>query len=151
MFAKHDLIWRGNDLGVGRSSTPLVSIVPDTRWPNMWRVRHGDQLSDMVNLTRARDAGRCLALSMLNDRGRTGLGASPIEKTGESPITTPDAASHELRADNPVGDRTGLAAVGQIEKAKGGRGKRGGISEAARQAGVSRFAAMRAAKRVRQP
>ena len=154
MFDNHDLIWCGNDLRVGRSSTPLVSIVPDTRWPNMWRVRHGDQLSDMVNLTRARDAARRLALSMLNDRGRTGLGASLIEKIGESPISTPDAASHELRADTPVRsveDRTGLAAVGQIEGAKGGRGKRGGISEAARQAGVSRFAVMRAAKRVGQP
>jgi hypothetical protein len=87
-------------------------------------------------------------------RARDGVTASPIEKTGESPISTPDAASHQLRADKPVRsveDRTGLAAVGQIEGAKGGRGKRGGISETARQAGVSRFAVMRAAKRVRQP
>src|SRR5262249_47042027 len=103
--------------------------------------------------TRAHDAARCLALSMLNDRGRTGLGASSIEKTCESPISTSDAESHELRADKPVrsvGDRKGLPAVGQIKGAKGGRGKKGGISEAARKAGVSRFTLMRAAKRVRQ-
>jgi hypothetical protein len=56
MFDNHNLIWCGNDLRVGRSSTPLVSIVPDTRWPNMWRVRHGDQLSDMVNLKTQRGA-----------------------------------------------------------------------------------------------
>ena len=37
MFDDHNLIWRGNDLCVGRSSTPLVSIVP--------RVRHGEQVS----------------------------------------------------------------------------------------------------------
>jgi hypothetical protein len=33
-----------------------VSIEPDAAWPNMWRVRAGDRLSDMVNLTRAKDA-----------------------------------------------------------------------------------------------
>ena len=31
-------------------------LVPDDRWPGMWRVRNGDCLSDMVNLTRAKDA-----------------------------------------------------------------------------------------------
>ena len=56
MFDNHNLIWCGNDLRVGRSSTPLVYIVPDTRWPIMWRVRHGDQLSDMVNLKTQRGA-----------------------------------------------------------------------------------------------
>jgi hypothetical protein len=34
-----------------------VGIVPDGRWPNMWRVKFGDgRLSEMVNLARARDA-----------------------------------------------------------------------------------------------
>jgi hypothetical protein len=34
-----------------------VGIVPDGRWPNMWRVKYGDgRISDMVNLARARDA-----------------------------------------------------------------------------------------------
>jgi hypothetical protein len=41
------------------------------------------------------------------------------------------------------------AAAGSVEKAKGGRGKRGGVAEAARQAGVSRYTAMRANKPVR--
>jgi hypothetical protein len=36
-------------------------IVPDDRWPGMYRLRLPDgTLSDMVNLTRARDALRCL-------------------------------------------------------------------------------------------
>jgi hypothetical protein len=33
-----------------------VSVEPDAAWPNMWRVRMGDRRSDMVNLTRAKDA-----------------------------------------------------------------------------------------------
>jgi hypothetical protein len=33
-----------------------VTVEPDGQWPSMWRVRKGDRLSDMVNLTRARDA-----------------------------------------------------------------------------------------------
>jgi hypothetical protein len=34
-------------------------VVPDLDWPNMYRVRMPDgRLTDMVNLTRARDAAR---------------------------------------------------------------------------------------------
>lgn len=33
-----------------------VSVEPDGQWPNMWRVCKGDVKSDMVNLTRAKDA-----------------------------------------------------------------------------------------------
>ena len=33
------------------------AIVRDDRWPQMWRIRSPDgELSDMVNLTRAKDA-----------------------------------------------------------------------------------------------
>jgi hypothetical protein len=140
------LTWHGNNLCVGRSS--LVSIEQDETWPTMWRVRHGDQLSDIVNKTRARDAARCLALSLLQEGGAQvseGLAASPVEQNSEALITLPDPASDALHVDE---GRTGLA-VGRVERGRGGRGKRGGVSEAARQAGVSRYAAYRAAKRVR--
>jgi hypothetical protein len=44
-------------LRVGRDQLGAVSIVPDTRWPDMYRLRFPDgSLSDMVNLTRAKDA-----------------------------------------------------------------------------------------------
>jgi hypothetical protein len=42
-------------LYVGKAFTG-VTLEPDAQWPNMWRVRKGDLLSDMVNLTRAKDA-----------------------------------------------------------------------------------------------
>jgi hypothetical protein len=80
-FSNRDLSWRVNDLYVGGSSRPLVSIEQDKAWPGMWRVRHGDKLSDMTNITRVRDAARSVALAILNAEGRPEegrLGASPM-------------------------------------------------------------------------
>jgi hypothetical protein len=38
-----------------------VTVVPDADWPGMWRVRMPDgRLTDMVNLSRAKDALRAL-------------------------------------------------------------------------------------------
>ena len=42
-------------LYIARKNTG-VSIAPDAKFPSMWRIRHGDRVSDMVNLTRAKDA-----------------------------------------------------------------------------------------------
>jgi hypothetical protein len=40
------------------------AVVPDPDWPKMYRVRHPDgSLSDVVNLSRARDAAKSLAVS----------------------------------------------------------------------------------------
>ena len=51
-------------------SARMLAITPDATWPNMWRVKlPNGLLSDMVNLTRARDAaaslGRALSQSQL--------------------------------------------------------------------------------------
>jgi hypothetical protein len=48
-----------------------VSVEPDATWSNMWRVRMGGRLSDMGNLTRARDA----AIAWARPRG---LGSEEI-------------------------------------------------------------------------
>ena len=42
---------------------------PDAKWPGMWRVRWPDGLSDMVNLTRAKDAIACF-LETFERQGR---------------------------------------------------------------------------------
>ena len=49
----------------------VATIEPDSKWPGMWRVRCGGAMSDMVNLSRAKDAAISIALSDLNalDRG----------------------------------------------------------------------------------
>jgi hypothetical protein len=44
----------------------LVAIVREQHHPGMWRIRVGDELSDMVNLARARDAARSVAVALLN-------------------------------------------------------------------------------------
>ena len=45
----------------------LAAVVQDKKYPTMWRVDRLDgTLSDMVNLSRAKDAARGFALSVLN-------------------------------------------------------------------------------------
>jgi hypothetical protein len=56
--------WRDRDLVLYGKT--IVSIEPASKWPGIWRVRCGGQLSDMVNLTRAKDAAKSIALSQLN-------------------------------------------------------------------------------------
>lgn len=60
------LRWRGLQLwGCGEL---LAEVVPDGEWPGMYRVHTGGgKLSDMVNLTRAKDAAKALALRHLNE------------------------------------------------------------------------------------
>jgi hypothetical protein len=55
-----DSVWKGRQLFLGRKL--LATIVPDNDWPGLWRVHLPDgHVSDMVNLTRAKDAAVCLA------------------------------------------------------------------------------------------
>jgi hypothetical protein len=54
-----DLTWRKCSDGLhctGRRGA-IVTVVPDATYPQMWRIRYSDgRLSDMVNLSRAKDA-----------------------------------------------------------------------------------------------
>ena len=55
MYGDQDLHWKDSRLYLGSYATGY-SITPDTKYPSMWRVRYPDgSLSDIVNLTRARD------------------------------------------------------------------------------------------------
>jgi hypothetical protein len=50
----------------------MATIVPDNTWPGMWRVRIPDgHLTDIVNLTRAKDVAQSLALAVLNNSKTT--------------------------------------------------------------------------------
>ena len=44
----------------------VATIEPDSKWPGMWRVRRGGSISDMANLSRAKDAAIAIARSDLN-------------------------------------------------------------------------------------
>ena len=46
----------------------LAVVVPDDKWPDMYRVRiPGRDISDMANLSRAKDAAISLALAGLRE------------------------------------------------------------------------------------
>lgn len=49
-------------LHYGTRRKPLAHIVPDAKYPSMWRIKWPNgMLSDMVNLSRAKDAARANA------------------------------------------------------------------------------------------
>ena len=61
------LQWKGDGLHLYGKGKPVVAIVPDGRWPSMWRVRLPDgRLTDMANRTRAKDEAASIALGVLN-------------------------------------------------------------------------------------
>ena len=52
--------WKGEQLYL-RTRSSGYSIVPDERYPQMWRIRRPNgSLSDMLNRTRAKDAAMAL-------------------------------------------------------------------------------------------
>ena len=69
MIARNQLAWRTIENGFAlhrwQTKTPLLHVVPDTVYPGMWRIRSPDgRLTDMANLTRAKDAAVSIALRM---------------------------------------------------------------------------------------
>jgi hypothetical protein len=69
MYERHDLIWDGRRLRLFSGRRVLASIEPEQAWPGMWRVRLPDGLlTDMVNLSPAKDAAASFALAALNRR-----------------------------------------------------------------------------------
>jgi hypothetical protein len=67
MHEQANLEWKGNSLHLYGKGKPVVTIVPDGKYPSMWRVRlPGGELSDMANRTWAKDAAVSIALSTLN-------------------------------------------------------------------------------------
>jgi len=64
MKERKDLHWQGPYLYAG--TRRAAAIVQDKTYPGMWRVRQPDgSLSDMVNLTPARDAAMAMVLRNL--------------------------------------------------------------------------------------
>jgi hypothetical protein len=69
-YRARELKWDGHFLRL-HSGRLLATVEADKEWPSMWRVRMLDgHLSDMVNLTRAKDAALSLALAALNGQNR---------------------------------------------------------------------------------
>ena len=63
-YESRDLYFDGLTLRL-KTGRILAVVVPDDKWPNMYRVRIGGEISDMGNLSRAKDAAISLALAEL--------------------------------------------------------------------------------------
>jgi hypothetical protein len=83
---------KGFALHVGKFRNPLLHVVPDNRWPHMWRIRQRDNsLSDLLNLARAKDAAQSNALAELRAQevGKRRPLSAPMRLSG-SPVRDTD-------------------------------------------------------------
>jgi hypothetical protein len=89
VHSRHDLQWKGRELRLNTGRL-LATIEPDTKWAGMYRVRWRDGgLSDMANLTWAKDGAIGGALDRLNSPPRNEQKRSPIGPA--KPAATPVA------------------------------------------------------------
>ena len=90
VIGRRDLTWRrerDSTLVLCRAGSRaiLAQIVSDRVYPSMWRVKMpSGTLSDMTNLTRAKDAAMSIALSILNREQKV------QETASEAPPTAPN-------------------------------------------------------------
>jgi hypothetical protein len=71
-----DLSWKGDWLYAG--SRKLIRIVPDQKYPHMWRVElPDDRLTDMVNRSRAKDAALSFADRIIRPKAYERGAATP--------------------------------------------------------------------------
>lgn len=67
VFKADNLMWDGMRLRLRTSERVLAVLRRDVEYPTLWRAHVGcDHITDLVNLTRAKDAAMCLAIAMLN-------------------------------------------------------------------------------------
>ena len=90
----------------GRVRNPVVTVEPDSKYSGMYRIRFSDGgYSDMVNLTRAKDAALAFALQALNcEAQETPPGASYVRRKRSAVPNT------RRTSKRPHESRTGLLA-----------------------------------------
>ena len=101
-----DVTWKGDKLYRNGSIHPLIGIEPDSKYPDMWRVRLLDgSLSDMMSRVRAKDAAACIALRDANAPLTSKLKGkdSPSGLAGRVKTATPmsDSSRRKLTDDLP--------------------------------------------------
>jgi hypothetical protein len=78
IFGRQDIKWDGLRLRLRTGGRLLATVEEDADWVGMYRVRlPGGYVTDMANLTRAKDAAIGLALNKLNSQEK-GAEASPM-------------------------------------------------------------------------
>lgn len=83
----NDLTWRktrtGQALYLFNRGKPLATVEPDPQHAGMWRIHMPDGwISDMANLSWAKDGAMLSALSVLNRR-QTARNLPPVAQKGE--------------------------------------------------------------------
>ena len=67
VYGLNRLKWQGDKLTIDNRRWSGAQIVPDAKWPKMWRVEYPrGVLSDMANHARAKDAAARMVLANLN-------------------------------------------------------------------------------------
>jgi hypothetical protein len=82
----------------GRSREPFAQVEPDANWPVMFRVRSGAWLSDMANLTRAKDAALSAALRALNYKAQEEPSRAAYVRRQHQRVGTPQASANGASA-----------------------------------------------------
>jgi hypothetical protein len=93
IYSHVDLKWDDLRLRL-KSGRLLAAVEPDAKWPAMYRARlPNGHLTDMVNLTRAKDAAIALACTELNKSSRdiSRVGASPVSHSKPASISVPSS------------------------------------------------------------
>jgi hypothetical protein len=95
------LVWRTGSDGLtlhhGQARKLLARIVPDQTWPGMFRIEFPDgRISDMVNLTRAKDAAIAIALRSLNSKAQETSRDAPSVRQKSLPVGGPTAEGNRI-------------------------------------------------------
>ena len=94
-------------LHYGKSAKVLAEVIPDDEYAGMWRIRWPDrQLSDMVNLSRAKDAAMVLVRKNgIIDQSTKTLHWERTEKPVGAPLVeSTEQAGREQANTNPEPD-----------------------------------------------
>jgi hypothetical protein len=84
IYGRHELKWRGPELRL-TTGRLLATIIPDAKYPKMYRVRlPNGNLTDMANISWAKEGAVALALASLNDAPRKPLRGGPMRPNLEA-------------------------------------------------------------------
>jgi hypothetical protein len=68
---RHDFVWRGLALHLGRRKTPVLILIADTDIPHLYRIKYSNGwTSAPANLSRAKDAAHGHARFLLAGQSR---------------------------------------------------------------------------------
>jgi hypothetical protein len=97
-------------LHYGSAERALATVVPDSQWPGMWRIAWPDgRLSDMVNLSRAKDAAESIVERGPPARNRKALRWC-VEDARTAPLVRLNGADHAEYTPSDLDDeKTGAA------------------------------------------